>query len=238
MELFSSWDMEMGPEVIAFRLFCALVMGAIVGMERELTHRPAGLRTHMLVALGACAVMLIGQLVFEQYTPLGAMPDPARMAAQVVAGVGFLGAGTIMREGNAVRGLTTAASIWTVACLGLAVGAGYYYVGLFGTGFVLVTLICFEWLQKLLMKNRYCSFHYTVRCRDIFEGLNKINELAKKHRAELLHLQTKKMEGTACEITFQVEYKGRRSDQRAEAFCAELVALESVTETAVQGAAT
>ena len=111
------------PKQIIVRLLVALLLGAIIGTEREYTHRPAGMRTHMLVALGACAVMITGQSIFCQYYPLGAMPDPARLAAQVIAGVGFLGAGTILRDGTSIKGLTTAASVWTVACLGVAVGA-------------------------------------------------------------------------------------------------------------------
>lgn len=237
MEIFAASPVEIGVEVIAVRLLCALLVGAAIGLERELTHHPAGLRTHMLVALGASAVMLIGQLVFAQYSPLGVLPDPARMAAQVVAGVGFLGAGTIMREGNAVHGLTTAASVWTVACLGLAVGAGYFYVGLFGTGFVLVTLICFEWLQNLLMKGRYCSVQYRVICEDIFSGIPQLHALAEAHKASILHLQTKKLDSTACEIRFHAEYKGRRADKRADAFYTELMALEAIKEAAAGTAA-
>lgn len=126
---------------ILIRLIFAMGIGALIGMEREFSHRPAGLRTHMLVALGACTVMITSQLLFCQYRPYGSTPDPARMSAQVIAGVGFLGAGTILREGVIVKGLTTAASIWTVACLGLAVGAGYYILGLISVGAVLITLI-------------------------------------------------------------------------------------------------
>ena len=109
---------------ICARLLCALVIGMVIGMEREYTHRPAGMRTHILVALGSCAVMITGQLIFGQYSALGSNPDPARLSAQVITGVGCLGAGTIMREGASVKGLTTAASLWAVACLGIAAGGG------------------------------------------------------------------------------------------------------------------
>ena len=100
---------------IMLRLLCAMLIGVVIGTEREYTHRPAGMRTHMLVALGACAVMITSQLIFFQYRPFGATPDPARLSAQVITGVGFLGAGTILREGTSIKGLTTAASIWAVA---------------------------------------------------------------------------------------------------------------------------
>ena len=121
---------------ICMRLLCAMIVGLVIGTEREFTHRPAGMRTHILVALGACSVMITGELIFIPYSTLGATPDPARLGAQVITGVGFLGAGTILREGINVKGLTTAASLWTVACLGLAAGAGYYAVALVGMVFV------------------------------------------------------------------------------------------------------
>lgn len=99
------------PWDVILRLLCAMLVGAVIGTEREYTHRPAGMRTHMLVSLGACAVMITSQMIFAQYRPFGATPDPARLSAQVITGVGFLGAGTIMREGATVKGLTTAASL-------------------------------------------------------------------------------------------------------------------------------
>ena len=131
--------LEVGPLEIILRLLCAMLVGAIIGTEREYTHRPAGMRTHMLVALGACVVMVTSQMIFFQYRPYGATPDPARLSAQVITGVGFLGAGTIMREGPSIKGLTTAASVWAVACLGIAIGAGYYGLGLAGTACMMIS---------------------------------------------------------------------------------------------------
>ena len=98
-------NMEPGIAQIALRLACAMLVGIVIGLEREFTHRPAGLRTHILVALGACVVSVTGEMIFAYYTDLGAMPDPARLSAQVITGVGFLGAGTIMKEGASL--LTT-----------------------------------------------------------------------------------------------------------------------------------
>ena len=88
---------------ICLRLACAMLVGLVIGTEREYTHRPAGMRTHILVALGACVISITGELIFNHYATLGATPDPARLSAQVVTGVGFLGAGTIMREGPTVK---------------------------------------------------------------------------------------------------------------------------------------
>ena len=120
-------NVEPGLIHIVLRLACAMVVGIVIGLEREFTHRPAGLRTHILVTLGACVVSILGEMLFLHYAQLGATPDPARLSAQVITGVGFLGAGTIMKEGVNVKGLTTAASVWAVACLGIAAGFIYHW---------------------------------------------------------------------------------------------------------------
>lgn len=152
-----------------------MLVGVVIGTEREYTHRPAGMRTHMLVALGACAVMITSQLIFYQYRPYGATPDPARLSAQVITGVGFLGAGTILREGTSIKGLTTAASIWAVACLGVAVGAGFFTVGLLGAVCMLITLIVFEWLQNKLMHGRDETYSFCVTCGNVAAAMEQIN---------------------------------------------------------------
>ena len=169
--------LQLSPLEIGLRLVFAMILGLIVGIEREYTHRPAGMRTHILVALGSCVVMLTGHMIFAQYYPYGATPDPARLAAQVIAGVGFLGAGTIMRDGASVKGLTTAASLWGVACLGLAVGAGYYVIALVGTVLVILTLTLFELLQKLLLRFKGGCRSYVVDTRD-----RKSTRLNSSHR--------------------------------------------------------
>lgn len=224
--------MDLSAGVIAFRLLFALIIGVLIGIDRELTRRPAGLRTHMLVALGACVVMITGQLIFAEYSPLGATPDPARMAAQVVAGVGFLGAGTIMREGLSVRGLTTAASLWAVACLGMAVGGGYYSLGLFGTLFMLVTLIVFDWLQKKMMNDRYIQFSYVMECKDLAEGLRQLHEMAEDYGMGLHNVEAKKDAAKGGTITFRAECKGKHAGEHAKQFHAKLLELELVTEVA------
>ena len=104
------------------RLCLAALLGGIIGYEREHSHRPAGFRTHILVAVGSAVVMLTAVYMSERYPD---HLDISRMPAQVVSGIGFLGAGTILREGFSVKGLTTAASLWAVSCVGLAVGSGF-----------------------------------------------------------------------------------------------------------------
>lgn len=171
-------------KAVCMRLLCAMIVGLVIGTEREYTHRPAGMRTHILVALGACTVMITGQLIFVQYKPFGGAPDPARLAAQVITGVGFLGAGTILREGINVKGLTTAASLWSVACLGIAAGGGYYIVALVGMVFIFITLTLFEFLQHKLIKPK-CIRDYTLEVTDISAALDAIGNLAEKCRCDL-----------------------------------------------------
>ena len=115
---------------LMLRVLLAFVLGGIIGYERESIQRPAGLRTHMLVAAGSAAFTVASIYAFVGE---GTVRDPARLAAQIVTGIGFLGAGTIWRTPSTVRGLTTAASIWLVAAAGLLVGAGMYLIAIFTT---------------------------------------------------------------------------------------------------------
>ena len=123
------------------RLSVAAFLGGVVGLERQQRHKSAGLRTHILVSLGSCLIMLISYKLYAGVQGL-TNADPARLAAQVVSGIGFLGAGTIMKEGLTIKGLTTAASLWVVAGVGLAVGAGYY-VGAVATTVLAVRALTF-----------------------------------------------------------------------------------------------
>ena len=189
---------------IGMRLLCAMLVGLVIGTEREYTHRPAGMRTHILVALGSCAVMITGQLIFVQYRPFGASPDPARLAAQVITGVGFLGAGTILREGINVKGLTTAASLWSVACLGIAAGGGYYTVALVGMVFIFITLTLFEYIQHKLIKPKTVH-RYALEASNAADALQALGELADKNRAELSALRAEARD-VGCRITFQAEF--------------------------------
>jgi putative Mg2+ transporter-C (MgtC) family protein len=120
---------------LALRLTVGLALGAIVGLERELQRQPAGFRTHSVVALGAALFTIVSAYAFA-----GPGTDPTRIAAQVVSGIGFIGAGTILQSRGQIRGLTTAASLWSVAAIGMAAGAGLYGVAVVGTVLMLVIL--------------------------------------------------------------------------------------------------
>lgn len=127
---------------IIFKLALACILGALIGLERESLNRPAGLRTYTLVCVGSALAMIVSIDIYMQYYQT-VNADPGRIAAQVISGIGFLGAGTIMREGASVRGLTTAAGLWVVACIGLAVGAGLYIPAVVTTVLILFVLIYF-----------------------------------------------------------------------------------------------
>jgi putative Mg2+ transporter-C (MgtC) family protein len=133
---------------ILLRLALACLLGGIVGLERERNKQPAGLRTHILVCIGATLVMLCNIFIFEKYKGVANI-DPARLGAQVISGIGFLGAGTIIKEGLSIRGLTTAASLWVVACLGIAIGLGFYPGAIISTSFILVVLMFFSKFEYL-----------------------------------------------------------------------------------------
>ena len=120
-----------------------MILGLALGIERELQGNPAGLRTTGLVTAGACLFAGLGLLPFA-----GRTVDPTRIAAQIVTGVGFLGAGSIFRQGELVHGLTTAASIWIAAAIGMAVGFGYYWTAIISTVLVLITLVGLGWFER------------------------------------------------------------------------------------------
>ncbi|MGH8279947.1 MAG: MgtC/SapB family protein [Gammaproteobacteria bacterium] len=142
----------LSTEEIALRLLLAAILGAVIGFDRERHTWAAGLRTHMLVCLGAALTMIVSAYAFsdilKQYPAV--VLDPSRIAAQVISGIGFLGAGTIMflRRENVVRGLTTAAGLWTVAAIGLAVGGGMYLAAVIATAIALVILAVLKPLER------------------------------------------------------------------------------------------
>jgi putative Mg2+ transporter-C (MgtC) family protein len=139
---------------LAVRVFVALLIGLILGAEREFRGHPAGLRTMALITTGACLFTGLGLIPSFNHTV-----DPTRIAAQIVTGVGFLGAGSILRQGEAVKGLTTAASIWVTASLGMAVGFGYYIVAIISTILVVVTLVGLRPIEDRLFPIRRTRRH-------------------------------------------------------------------------------
>lgn len=147
--------------VVLERLIVGVIVGGLVGYEREFKNSPAGFRTHILVCLGATIISLITEYDIQKIMVIAQNPmyaevlkvDTARLGAQVISGVGFLGAGTILREKGSVRGLTTAATLWIVACLGLAVGRGLYALSLTAAVIIFIILSLFKKADRVIQKD-------------------------------------------------------------------------------------
>ncbi len=134
---------------IIIRLVLTAILSGLIGLERQLHRRTAGLRTHILVSLGSCLIMLTSLYIFDIYKEITQL-DPARIAAGVITGIGFLGAGTIIREKEGVRGLTTAASLWVVAGIGLAVGCGFKNAAIYTTIITLIVLFLLRFAEDFI----------------------------------------------------------------------------------------
>src|SRR5437763_3735631 len=144
--------------VVIFRIATALFVGGVIGFERSFHGRPAGFRTHSLVCVASALLMLVTVYQSEWMTavPLDAIrTDPTRMAQGIMTGIGFLGGGVIFKEGLTVRGLTTAASIWVTASIGILVGIGFWFAALVGTLATLAVLAVFRWIEQMLPAEFY-----------------------------------------------------------------------------------
>jgi putative Mg2+ transporter-C (MgtC) family protein len=151
---------------IVFRIIAALVAGGLIGIERSHRGRPAGFRTHAIVCMASSLLMLV--TVYESHwfpreSATRVVLDPTRMAQGIMTGIGFVGAGAIIKEGFTVRGLTTAASIWITAAIGILTGVGFYFAALVGTVLVLGTLSTFRWIEARLPTETYAIFMVRFR---------------------------------------------------------------------------
>jgi len=141
------------------RLILSMVCGGLIGYERKASNQSAGLRTHILVCVASALVLITSEDVFIHF--LGVVnSDPMRMGAQIISGIGFLGAGAIVKEGANIKGLTTAACLWAVACVGIALGSGFYFGAIFATALIFAVLSFFRPLERLLTNDRV--FHTIV----------------------------------------------------------------------------
>ncbi len=143
----------MGEKEILIRLLLATIVGGITGIERERSNKVAGFRTHILVSLGACIASITSLDLFLQFHTISNL-DPARLSAQVLSGIGFLGAGTIMKTSNRVVGLTTAAGIWSTACIGIAIGYGYYFLGMVSWLILLIVLYILKFIDSSFKRTK------------------------------------------------------------------------------------
>ncbi|MFH2144916.1 MAG: MgtC/SapB family protein [Candidatus Omnitrophota bacterium] len=174
---------------IMLRILLAAVLSGIVGFERELHGRAAGLRTTILVGVGSCLIMLTSMHLFELYKGLASV-DPGRIAAQVVSGIGFLGAGTILRFRASVRGLTTAAALWAVAGIGLAVGCGFFAPALISTSVIIIVLISLSRLENRIRRDVYKVLK--VEAKGGIEQLCSIRKILADYQIEIKDMDIEK----------------------------------------------
>ncbi len=169
----------------AIRLAIALALGGIIGLEREQSNHAAGFRTHILVCLGSTLIMLLSIYGFSDFVDEpNVRMDPARLAAQVVSGIGFLGAGVILRNGFSIMGLTTAASLWVVAAIGLAVGAGFYFAAVLTTVIVIFSLWILNKLEHRFI-SRKKQHLLTIRLYDSPRSLSQISSRCEASGADI-----------------------------------------------------
>jgi putative Mg2+ transporter-C (MgtC) family protein len=178
---------------LAFRLIVASVLGALIGLEREIHLHPAGMRTHLLVSFGSAmfTVLSIYGFVGALHAGQGTAPDPTRIAAQVVTGIGFLGAGAILKYGTSIRGLTTAGSLWASSAIGMAAGAGELVLALAGTGIVLFSLWPLNWIIKRLRWGVERSVKIRLQLGRL-EALGPLTRQLAAQRVELAGIQTER----------------------------------------------
>lgn len=177
---------------LIIRVVVAAVLGGAIGFEREYHDQPAGFRTHILVALGAALFTLVGSYGIDVFTAGAAGSvrlDPSRVTAQIVSGIGFLGAGAILRYGLNVRGLTTAASLWVTAAIGAAVGIGYWWGAAFVTVAVLVALYGLKWVEdNLLHRVKPGRVRFTIEMTPELR-IATLSEVLESHHARVDHMQ-------------------------------------------------
>lgn len=197
---------------ILLRILVSVILGGIIGRERGMKNRPAGLRTYMLVCLGSCVVMIINQYAFQVYNT----GDPVRLGAQVVSGIGFLGAGTIIvTSHNQIKGLTTAAGLWASACIGLAVGIGLYEAAVIaGVSVYVVLTVLHNWDFYLRNKTRIIDLYVELNKSDTLGGFIRS---CREQNLEISNIQREEdsygAQGITCFIVTVQGEKKMRGDQ-------------------------
>ena len=146
-------------------MFISLIIGGLTGLEREKSNQFAGFRTHILVAVGSCITSITAVQLFISYSSYSNM-DPARLPAQVLSGIGFIGAGAILKNSSGITGLTTAAGIWATACIGIAIGYGQYLLGIVAWVLEMITLLSLKRIDKLFFKRSSCNLYLTISSLD------------------------------------------------------------------------
>jgi len=185
---------------IILKLLLAVALGGLVGLERESSQKPAGFRTNILICVGATMMMILSGLLLQGQEETG--NSLTRIAAGVITGIGFIGAGTIIQARGTIVGLTTAATLWAMAGLGLVIGAGYYWVAVIFTGVIILTLVIFRHIEAQYLKKSF--FHYHLKAKYTNDILVKIKKLA-IHEGLKFHELTLKKEGDFSTVDFSFQ---------------------------------
>ena len=224
---------------VLVRLLITAVLCGVIGFERETRDQSAGFRTHILLGLGAALFTLVSAYGFTAFTEVaiesdgrGIQFDPTRIAAQIVTGIGFLGAGAIIRQGIDVRGLTTAASLWAAAAIGMASGAGYYFGAAATTVVVVIVLYLLREVRNALLARFRTDFGVlTVDYSQRGRGINEVTETLERHGLEIRSLGAE-LEGGRSRYTLQLRIPPRRGVQEA---LEEVSAIPGVERLSVTG---
>jgi putative Mg2+ transporter-C (MgtC) family protein len=224
---------------ITIRLLVTAALCGVIGFERETRDQSAGFRTHILLGLGAALFTLVSAYGFTSFTEAalqsggrGIQFDPTRIAAQIATGIGFLGAGAIIRQGTDIRGLTTAASLWATAAIGMAVGAGYYFGAVTTTVVVIVALYALRELRNRLFARFTMDFGIMkVAFSEAGSRINEVTEMLERHGLQIRSLGAE-LEGGRARYTIQLRIPPRRGVQEV---LEEISALPGVERVSVGG---
>jgi putative Mg2+ transporter-C (MgtC) family protein len=216
--------------LILVRVLIALFLSGLIGFEREIKNHSAGFRTHILVGVGSCLMMVLSLYGFEAFIEKyeNVRFDPARIPSYVISGIGFLGAGTIMVYGGTIRGLTTAASIWAVAGLGLVVGAGMYAVAVFTTLIILLSLVFLNNFEKLFTKGKSSMVVEIVSYPNL--AINKVVSVFEESNLKVRKVEVLKVENDLRSIFIKVEPNGELNRITLFESLSSIDAVKSVSE--------
>jgi len=206
---------------ITIKIFFSIFLGGLVGLEREIKHKPAGLRTNILICLGSTIIMIVSLNLSKIY---GSIVDPSRIAAQVVTGIGFIGAGAIIRSRGSVYGLTTAATIWVIAGIGLAIGNGYYSTAIISTFVVMIILNLGTRLEKRF-KPETDIYRYNIISVNIESVFNAIKNITNIFPFEMEEMKIEKFDN---KIKFHTAFKGKSEIQKE--FVEKMINSEGIEE--------
>lgn len=206
------------------RLLLSVLIGGVIGWERGTGRRPAGFRTHILVSFGAAVAMLTGEMVTRRV----GSGDATRIAAQVVSGIGFLGAGTILKVGVNIKGLTTAASLWATACLGLAAGAGLYMMAGMGLVIVLLTLTILERMEKRFFYGKMTAAAVTLITEDPSTLVERINSMLLLLNIDMHKIRSTAVEGGRYEVKFEMRARVASLECDFTYACSRILSLPNV----------